>query len=152
MGVPIEVRRNRRIGWGVVGLMFLAAAGWNAPTSADDAGMVEIITSPDRAHVPIDRAFVRAVFTLRTRTWPDGTPVRVFVLPDDDSTHQRFCNERLGIYPYRLRDAWDRAVFTGTGLSPRTVNSLDEMRASVRRTPGAIGYAVRAESPSRPPD
>lgn len=150
MGVSVEVRKPRHIGFGFVGLMLLAAAGEIAPASADDSAVVEIITSPDREHVPIDRAFVRAVFTLRARTWPDGTPVKVFVLPDDDGIHQRFCNELLGLYPYRLRDAWDRAVFTGTGLSPRTVNSRDEMGAIVRRTPGAIGYGIRAQSVSRP--
>ncbi|MGH8516825.1 MAG: hypothetical protein ACREUE_05145 [Panacagrimonas sp.] len=109
---------------------------------AGDRNLVEIITSPDRSDVPVDRNFIRAVFTMRMRTWPDGRPVKVFVLPDESEAHRRFCNELLGIYPYRLRIEWDRAVFTGTGLSPRTVNSLDEMKNTVRQTPGAIGYVT----------
>lgn len=152
MGIPIGVRDLRRIGLGVFRLVLWATACGFAPASADDAGVVEIITSPEHAHVAIDRSFVRAVFTLRARTWPDGTPVKVFVLPDDHESHQRFCNEQLGIYPYRLRNAWDRAVFTGTGLSPRTVNSLEEMAASVRRTRGGIGYVIRDGVPESPRD
>lgn len=84
---------------------------------------------------------------MRLRTWPDGKPVKVFVLPDESDAHQRFCNEVLGIYPYRLRSGWDRAVFTGTGLSPRTVESMEEMESVVRQTPGAIGYVVRTDVP-----
>ena len=123
--------------------MLVLGAWIAAPLSAGDSSRVEVITSPDRGNVPLDRGFLRAVFTMRARTWPDGQPVKVFVLPDESEPHRRFCNELLGIYPYRLRNGWDRAVFTGTGLSPRTVDSLEEMEASVRQTPGAIGYVIR---------
>ncbi len=44
------------------------------------------------------------------------------------------------MYSYVLRAAWDRMVFTGTGLAPTVVRSEEEMRRRVRETPGAIGY------------
>ena len=40
---------------------------------------VQVITSPDHTNQPLDRSFVKAVFTMRLRQWPDGTPVKVFV-------------------------------------------------------------------------
>lgn len=138
-----RTRRCRRFSACIVALIFSLGA-WKVDSAfAGGSDAVKIITSPDRGDVPLDRRFIRAVFTMRTRTWPDGTPVKVFVLPDESDAHQRFCNELLGIYPYSLRNGWDRAVFTGTGLAPRTMDSLEEMEKTVRQTPGAIGYVVR---------
>ena len=67
------------------------------------AASVDIIVNPAQAAVPIDRRLLRAIFTMRLRQWPDGTPVRVFVLPDRDEVTALFCREQLGTYP--LRDA-----------------------------------------------
>lgn len=105
---------------------------------------VEILTSADRVGAsPLDRALLRAAFTMRLRQWPDGRPMRVFVLPDNHPLHDRFCRELLGTYPYVLRTAWDRMVYTGTGFAPVVVSSEDEMRRRVQATPGAIGYVSR---------
>jgi ABC-type phosphate transport system substrate-binding protein len=144
MPPAIPSRRTRRPGLALLaGIVLMLGTAGAAPVIADEADGVRVITSPDRSDVNLDRRFIRAVFTMRTRTWPDGKPVKVFVLPDESDAHRRFCNELLGMYPYSLRNGWDRAVFTGTGLSPRTVETLEEMEKTVRQTPGAIGYVVR---------
>ncbi len=83
---------------------------------------------------------LRSIFSMRRRTWKDGSAIRVFVLPDDHLTHKAFCKNKLGIFPHRLRKTWDRLVFTGTGQAPFEVASLKEMRSRVLETPGAIGY------------
>lgn len=101
---------------------------------------VEIIVSPDRSGIPVDRGLLRAMFSMRVRQWPDGRPLRVFVLPDTHPLHDRFCRELLGTYPYVLRTGWDRMVYTGTGFAPVVVSSEEEMRRRVQATPGAIGY------------
>jgi hypothetical protein len=141
-------RPHRRTGGWLTALILSLGLLGADPAVAGDPDGVEVITSPDRGDVHLDRGFIRAVFTMRTRTWPDGKPVKVFVLPDESDAHLRFCKELLGIYPYILRNGWDRGVFTGTGLSPRTVDSLDEMVRNVRQTPGSIGYVVRVSSGS----
>lgn len=104
------------------------------------AGSIQIIVNPAQVGTPIDRTLLRAMFTMRVRQWPDGTPVRVFVLPDQNDASALFCREQLGTYPYVMRSTWDRLVFTGTGLAPTVVGSEREMRERVRSTPGAIGY------------
>ena len=109
------------------------------------AGSVEIITSPDHADHPPDRAMVRAIFTARLREWPDGVPVRVFVLPDSDPLHIEFCREQLGTFPYVLRASWDRLVYTGTGIAPEVVANEKVMRQRVASTRGAIGYVSLAD-------
>ncbi|MDE0854381.1 MAG: substrate-binding domain-containing protein [Nevskia sp.] len=122
-------------------LLFACAAG--APARAADT---QVILSPDRANTPVSRDMLRAIFTTRLRQWPDGTPIRVFVLPDDHPLHDQFCREHLGMYPYVLREIWDRLQFTGTGLAPTQVYSENEMRSRVRSTPGAIGYLSAGEA------
>ena len=122
--------------------LFLAAlpAGLDALAAG---GGVEVVTNSDHADVTLDRSTLRSLFMMRVRQWPDGAPVRVFVLPDSSDIHDQFCREQLGTYPYVLRSTWDRIVYTGTGLAPTTVNTPEEMLAKVRSTPGAIGYFRR---------
>ena len=107
------------------------------------AQSVQIIVNPQLAAVPLDRDLLRAIFTMRVRSWPNGPAVRVFVLPDSDPLSDRFYREQLGMYSYVLRAAWDRMVFTGTGFAPTIVGSEQEMRERVRLTPGAIGYVSK---------
>lgn len=85
-----------------------------------------------------------AIFGMRMQTWSDGTRIRVYVLPDDSPLHQRFSKGILNVFPYQLRAAWDRLVFSGIGQAPIKVASHEEMLAKVASTPGAIGYMWRA--------
>lgn len=107
---------------------------------------LEVIVSPSLKSVELDRSLLRAVFTMRLRKWPDGSPIRVFVLPDDNPLSDRFYREQLGMYSYVLRRAWDRMVFTGTGFAPTVVQSEEEMRERVRSTAGAIGFVRKRQS------
>jgi hypothetical protein len=88
---------------------------------------------------------VREIFFMRLSSWPDGSPIHVFVLPDNHPLHIRFAKEILGVYPFQLRSAWDRLVFSGTGVSPTTVESEEEMRARIESTPGSIGYTDKKQ-------
>lgn len=115
------------------------------------AQSVEILVNPDIGSVQLDRDLLRAIFTMRLRSWPNGPPVRVFVLPDSDPVSDRFYREQLGMYSYVLRSAWDRMVYTGTGLAPTIVRSEKEMRERVLATPGAIGYVSRGRDSSMHP-
>ncbi|MFB1485604.1 MULTISPECIES: hypothetical protein [unclassified Thiocapsa] len=89
----------------------------------------------------LTRNEARLFFTMRLKNWPNGTLVKVFVLPDDNALHSRFSNGVLGLYPYQLRRVWDRQIFSGTGQAPTTVSSEQEMLDRIATTPGAIGYA-----------
>lgn len=83
---------------------------------------------------------VRAIFGMRLRTWPDKTPIKVFVLGDRDPAHANFTKQVLSIFPHQLRRAWDRQVFSGTAQAPNEVRSIEAMLSAVSSTPGAIGY------------
>jgi hypothetical protein len=136
-------RRLSRLATPLVLLLLCLGASHHA-----HAQSVEIIVNPSLHAVPLDRDLLRAIFTMRLRSWPNGPPVRVFVLPDSDPVSDRFYREQLGMYSYVLRSAWDRMVYTGTGLAPTVVHSEKEMRERVLATPGAIGYVSRGRDSS----
>ena len=87
-----------------------------------------------------DREQLREIFFARQTRWPDGQPIRAFVLPDQHPLHIRFAKEVLGVYPYQLRAAWDRMVYSGTGVPPTVVENVEEMMNKIEQTPGGIGY------------
>jgi ABC-type phosphate transport system substrate-binding protein len=91
----------------------------------------------------ISRSTLLAIYSMRARKWPNGDKVTVFVFDDRSKTHQKFCAKYLGIPPYHLRRNWRRLVFSGRASEPVKVESMEDMIASVRRTPGAIGYLAQ---------
>lgn len=88
----------------------------------------------------ISRSALLTAFTMRSKRWPDGTKLTVFVFADQHPVHQHFVKSSLGLFPYQLRSIWDRILFSGAGQAPVTVSSEQEMIELVANTPGAIGY------------
>jgi ABC-type phosphate transport system substrate-binding protein len=107
------------------------------------AASAGIIVNPGVEGRSISTATLRNIYTLRQTVWPNRQPIVVFVLPDDHPVHEAFAKETLGIYPYRLRQTWDRLSFSGMASAPIEVKDENEMRARVRATPGAIGYTSK---------
>ena len=83
---------------------------------------------------------LRAIFSLRARKWPDGTPITVFVLRDEHEAHRQFLLKTLKMLPHQLRRQWDRYIYSGIGQGPTVVESPEEMLSRVKSTPGGIGY------------
>ncbi|MDP1558799.1 MAG: hypothetical protein Q8K59_04545 [Nitrosomonas sp.] len=104
------------------------------------SGHYQVVTHPEIEEKSISVNLLRAIFSMRLRTWSNGKMIKVFVLSDDDQLHQEFSKEKLNVFPYQLRLAWDRLVFSGTGQAPINVHSQEEMLAKVASMPGAIGY------------
>jgi ABC-type phosphate transport system substrate-binding protein len=127
----------RRCRAGLLGLVLVTALG--------TAAGVEVVVNPGVAVSSLSTAMVRAIFAMKLQQWPDGTPIRVFVQSDDSAEHQALCKQVLDLYPYQMRDAWNRLVFTGTGQAPLKVGSSEEMSKRVAETPGAIGYLMKVE-------
>lgn len=146
MNFPVHTPMLHRLRCLLVALLLIFSS---AASSQNSDLAVDVIVSPSLATVTLDRSLLRAVFTMRVREWPDGTPIRVFVLPDDNPLSDQFYRQRLGMYSYVLRRAWDRMVFTGTGFAPTVVRSEAEMVERVRSTPGAIGFVRKRETSSR---
>lgn len=106
----------------------------------------ELIANPALPSAPVDRNQLRLYFTMRLKLWDSRIPLTVFVLPDHHPLHEQFAKSVLGLFPYQLRQVWDRQLFSGTGQAPITVNSEQDMIERVATTPGAIGYAASGVS------
>jgi hypothetical protein len=111
----------------------------------------KMIVNPEVGVTAISTDEARLYITMRHKAWPNGLPVKVFVLPDDDLLHRQFANHILGMFPYQLRRVWDRQLYSGTGQAPITVTSEEEMMRRVAATPGAMGYvaSLPASAPVR---
>ena len=100
-----------------------------------------LIAHPDVDVQSLSQNEARLYISMRLNQWPNGERVRVFVLPDNHPLHERAVKGILGLYPYQLRRAWDRQLFSGTGQAPVVVSTESELIDRVARTPGALGYA-----------
>ncbi len=107
------------------------------------AAAAGIIVHPSVEGRSISTVSLRNIYTLRQTLWPNHQPIVIFVLPDDHPVHEAFAKEKLGLYPYRLRQTWDRLSFSGMANAPIEVKDENEMQARVRATPGAIGYTSK---------
>ena len=105
-----------------------------------ECGAQLVIVNPGVEKNSLSKNTLCAIFGMRLRTWPDGTPVKVFVLSDLNDIHKKFCKKKLNVFAHQLRWGWDRLVFSGMGQAPIEVKSEEEMREKIVSTPGAIGY------------
>ncbi|WP_036268084.1 hypothetical protein [Methylocaldum szegediense] len=113
--------------------------------TSEPAASQSVVVHPDAPVSELSRQEARALFTMSQRSWSDGSPVVVFVLPDSSPIHKEFCKKHLGMFAHQLRQTWDRKVFSGTGQAPELVSTIKEMRALISKTPGAIGYLPESE-------
>lgn len=123
-----------------------------ATLMAPPASAADVVVNAGVAQQQIPRSFLRGMFGMRLRAWSDGTPVTVFVLPDDNGAHAQFCTDVLQMFPYQLRQNWDRLIYSGTGQPPLSVNSEEELLRRVAATPGAIGYIGSRAAPAAAQD
>lgn len=128
-------------------LLSIALSACFLPPSASAINESEfyLITDHQNAeNTTIKRRTLQSIFSMRALSWPNGDALTVFVLPDDASSHQKFCVEVLRILPHHLRRNWDRLIFSGKAGAPIKVSSFDEMKTRVANTPGAIGYIPKS--------
>ncbi|MGH8658110.1 MAG: substrate-binding domain-containing protein [Gammaproteobacteria bacterium] len=121
--------------------------GW--PARANSEEVVVVVNPATPVGESIARNTLSAIFGMRLRTWEDGTPIRVYVLPDNHALHGMFCKQILGVFPHQYRSAWDRLVYSGTGQAPLEVASEEEMRARVAGTRGEAPVVVVSEEEMR---
>ncbi len=126
-GMLLQITLSRH--WLLLGLML-----------CPPAMAVEVIVNSDVPDQTISQSTLRAIFSMHMRQWPNGKPVRVFVLPEDNAIHISFSKEVLNTFPHQLKRSWDILVFSGSGQAPGMAGSPAEMLQKVSSTPGAIGY------------
>ncbi|MCP4862372.1 MAG: hypothetical protein GY897_00180 [Alteromonas sp.] len=122
-------------------LLVWIGAFWTATARAETpAQPIAVVVNQSVDITTLTPAQLRMIFAGRTQFWPDGSRIRVFVLPPKSDTHQYFCRQLLNIYPYQLERIWQRVVYSGQGEAPKAVDTAQAMQNIIEQTPGAIGY------------
>jgi hypothetical protein len=88
----------------------------------------------------LSHAQLRSIYMMRQVLWPDGSAIKVFVLPNRSELHLQFSRQQLQLFPYQLERVWQKLTYSGTGTPPTEVADSAKMRELVASTPGAIGY------------
>jgi len=101
----------------------------------------DVIASPNVSTTSLSLNELRHIFFMRVQQWPDGTPIKVYVLKDGHELHKQFSKDRLGVFPYKLRRLWDRNIFSGTGQAPIVLDNELDMIKTISASQGGIGYA-----------
>ncbi|WP_373083084.1 hypothetical protein, partial [Zhongshania sp.] len=59
-------------------------------TALNESGVM-VLTNSEVQTGELSLSSLRAIFTIRKRSWDDKTPIKVYVLPDGNPLHQKFC-------------------------------------------------------------
>lgn len=126
---------DRMVGiWIILAGIFVFAM---SPITANAADIIVNQTVPVGRYSLMD---TRAIFAMRQRYWPNGEQIKVFTLADTSPLHKEFVKKNLNMFPHQLRRAWDRMIYSGTGVAPIQLDSEQEMIDRIARTPNSIGY------------
>ena len=135
-------RRFKKKIYSLLGIILLSTLGIIIPGIAHPSNTVIINASIPQTE--LSKSTLQAIFGMRLRKWSNGTPIKVFILSDENPLHIQFCKLILNAFPHQLKRAWNRLVYSGTGQAPIEVASTEQMLARIANTPGAIGYIDRS--------
>jgi hypothetical protein len=116
----------------LLAVLCIAAMAVSATHSiAEPPADIEVIVNPGVQNETLSLGRLRVIFSMRVTRWTNSQPIHVFVLPGDHPLHQQFVKNVLKLFPHQLQSAWDRMVYSGTGVAPTVVSSVAEMRARI---------------------
>ena len=116
--------------------------------SPSQAEVLIIVNS--KMHVKeLDKSEVQDIFLGKKITWPDDKNTEIkFVLISDADFHPEFVKDYTRKSAAQFKRYWNNMVFTGKGMMPKNIDSVDALIEYVSHTDGAIGYI----SPGAPLD
>ncbi len=126
----------------------LAAALLGSPLAVPQADAAELYLVVNAAN-PLRSLSQReavALFTGRTRSYPNGDPARPFDQPRDSPAREAFYMALTGMDLARINSYWARLLFSGQVLPPTVVRNDVEMVESIKQRADALGYLSSAPS------
>lgn len=119
----------------LLSLLLYSTLGWSENTNT-----VKVLVNRSVPEQTLSINNLRSIFSMRTRSWSDGSAIAVFILKDKQGTHNQFVRQSLRMAPHQLQRSWDRYRYTGTGQTPLELDNEQQMIQRISSTPGAIGY------------
>ena len=124
-------------------MSLLAAISMNSVMAASvyDDSLTTPIVNIEVPTTYITYEQLKAIFTLQTQKWDDGSKIVVVLLPAENQLTKRFISEHLGLNSFRFSELIDAKTNSGKAKPPIIVDSEREMFSVVTRYTGAVGYA-----------
>lgn len=101
---------------------------------------VRLIANPSISADQVSATNVKNFFLGKSTKWDSGQRVICLVMDDANTVHEEFLKNLVQKTPSQFSAHWRKAVFTGTGEPPASVNSTQDMVSKVIATPGGLGY------------
>ena len=130
--------RSYGVTWLVAWVALLASPQIGRAVDAHET--ILVIANKGIASDALTRDELRPIFQTKKNTWPDGSTVRPFNLPEADASRRGFDAAVLGLDPDRVARYWIDRKIRGSDRPPQTASSSAVMVAVVGRTAGAVGY------------
>ena len=103
---------------------------------------IKIVANQSVLATELSASQLRSIFSMKQSSWPDGQPIKVFVLASEHPSHQQFCKRILRMFPYQMERTWNKLTYSGLGDLPVQVQSEEEMLKKINQHQGAIGYVI----------
>jgi len=104
------------------------------------AQKIVVIVNENNALQSISKDQLRDFFLKKTKTWPDGTPVKFFDRREESRERNLFLNNYIERSSREVETFWiGQKLYTGHS-APTQVNNDSMTMALISRFPGAISY------------
>lgn len=98
-----------------------------------------IIVNPQNSN-EITKKDVKRIFLGKKGTFADGKKALPITFAEGDDTRAVFLKSVLRKTESQYVSYWSKLVFTGAGVPPQEVKSMQEMKELVATNPSTIGY------------
>lgn len=107
--------------------------------AAANAADVVLIVNKTNASTRIPEHEANNIFLGKKTTWSNGKKI-VLVTQQNQQVHDSFAKQVLNKTAQQYALFWKKALFTGAGIPPKTVDNDAEVKAFVAGNKDAIGY------------
>lgn len=100
----------------------------------------KVIVNVKNPTTSVSKDLLRNAFLKKETRWSSGETLRPIDLATKFPARTSFTHAILKKTPAQLKTYWNQQVFSGKGVPPPESDSLSEVLAYVRTTPGAVAY------------
>jgi ABC-type phosphate transport system substrate-binding protein len=120
-------------------VVFLVLAGIVLPVPSIYAADYVLVANNDVSVDRLSEYDVRAIFLGEKLHWADGRAIRLVIL-EGGEIHKAFLHDNIGKTPEQFFSYWQRQVFNGRALAPRSFDKMADVVVYVATHSGAVGY------------
>ena len=115
------------------------------PTAfAADEGVVFLMNrkNPTKS---ISKGRAKAIYLGNYAFWSGVVPIKVLMRKGSIKASKVFLTEVVDTSAQKFDRYWTSRQLAGKGVKPKTVGSLNELLESLKKNPGAVGFALKSE-------